>query len=1543
MNIEEQKDNFHLHPIFSFQDDQYLSSIIAKIVQTENSQTSNFLQIMKGLVFQNYQDPEDMEEVQQATFYTSTFCGRSANRGDICFICLDCNIFSHPDVYAIMCVECFDKSDHKGHRINRVLQEEDDAANCDCGDSQFLNSEGFCSDHQSKPINMEELYENFPSGLLNTFQIIVKKSIYAAVSLIEIQQKNLETKDSISENFVRNMLDFWIQCYSEINKAFLPILWTTLRSQFDSPWNLVWHDCQNFQQATATENKHSPEPHQCTCSLVGNLFRISSLTSRENQEKIKKILADCLKDRDFLEYLSIEFTKYISFFFTQDYPQEFLKYEETSHHSPLLGLYVQLYKDDNTLVKIIDSSYFENFLNLTKKTADYCTKMNLIGSQIIDQIRYILDYFLMPTNISALRLSQDQNFILQYLDVITAYQMKFYFTERLSLDLFDHEINYDSLNITLRTERSLCRPFENLTKLIEKLPQPEQKQRLTQLLQNWHLNLQNAKAALKDEDGKPCQSFDPCLERLFCCIIINHMKDDISTYNLQKFIQESGINVHQLALDTLEGPLRALGMIRYLHLTFHYKSGDLFDVYYYIWNAFFEIDVVTIQMMLLLLKPEERLFQLLVENFFSYSPEIQGFFKDPNEENYEKKLLTIIEDFLYLLVFLITDEVCLLNIQTKYKKDNFDQIDLNPRQKLVIKNLIINILRGFYWTTGKKVKEVYHYFLSTEHEVDQILPQVTVKDEKNHTIRVKDEYESSIDPYIFYRMPNIRQDILQTFTAKNSQKNNSIDLISGVLDKDLPQYLKDIQRNLYQSNLPEFLSNYLKMANLKTGSTLIRLILKLVLLNLQVAEESSTLKQKVKEIYMNGEFLALLENINAEENFKDCRSCIENIKNLLQKVEGNKTMLVENSPRTQKENETKKLTAQERMAQLKQNFAQKQAAFAQKNLYLLQKSMSFQEIGEPKKSEHLVCQHCMEKLHVSGQEYGLLIYITFTNNLYDTTIPGNFPAQDYTNFLKADWWPVISSCNHYFHRKCFEVFYQAPKDFEKNFLNSTYEFFCPLCKGLCNNFLSINGEEKESDEMKQEASQEQLEMYPQIYQTFTKKIQKLLVDLKAKIQLSPAGHATALEEASFVSIETIFERAYGYFIESFYLLDNPRNLEKTFDLYLAFFKGFKTYFKDSDLKIPEDNLQLSAFFNVNNLFLSTQAASPSEELNYKTEVYLIELFAKNLQRILTSASGDISGKSELLALKNFILFKITQTVAFNNTEAPNLKLEDCFHLYQSNQALKSKIFEQLAFPIQKIILSYALNISTASSSQNLDLLELFNLLQNMSSHQEEYLTDLFHAVNIPCSLPELILEIFQELPTRPQSEINFLASLFDNTLFSKETLEPRLMKFSPRMIQLPETYLEFNIRYFHEKCSLCKKFTSHLYTSICLICGEVLCTGYCNNDMNQAGNLNRHVKKYHLGMGIFIDVQSLYQNLINSPINLTYEKKGLYLDDLGQDIASLIKNLDTASLAKLDFSQFKLNQELVKEFSETLNLQTLRKFIFMAGLHEKDKKEDGFL
>jgi len=70
-----------------------------------------------------------------------SLCAKSLNGKDIAWKCEDCE----KDPTCIICNECFEKGNHKGHwvRMQRGV-----AGCCDCGDPTAWDPNGFCCDHK---------------------------------------------------------------------------------------------------------------------------------------------------------------------------------------------------------------------------------------------------------------------------------------------------------------------------------------------------------------------------------------------------------------------------------------------------------------------------------------------------------------------------------------------------------------------------------------------------------------------------------------------------------------------------------------------------------------------------------------------------------------------------------------------------------------------------------------------------------------------------------------------------------------------------------------------------------------------------------------------------------------------------------------------------------------------------------------------------------------------------------------------------------------------------------------------------------------------------------------------------------------------------------------------------------------------------------------------------------------------------------------------------------------------------------------------------
>ena len=107
--------------------------------------------------------------------------------------------------------------------------------------------------------------------------------------------------------------------------------------------------------------------------------------------------------------------------------------------------------------------------------------------------------------------------------------------------------------------------------------------------------------------------------------------------------------------------------------------------------------------------------------------------------------------------------------------------------------------------------------------------------------------------------------------------------------------------------------------------------------------------------------------------------------------------------------EEKRNVAKEKMKMIKREFAKKQLLFANKNNEMLSHVTNQNEEVKVDSSailappqEDLTCQHCLDKINVHTDTYGVPIYVSFTNNLYSSSTKANkFEEQDFTDLSKS--------------------------------------------------------------------------------------------------------------------------------------------------------------------------------------------------------------------------------------------------------------------------------------------------------------------------------------------------------------------------------------------------------------------------------------------------------------------------------------------------------------------------------------------------------------
>ena len=93
-------------------------------------------------------------------------CAKTLSHGDVAWKCETCE----KDPTCIICQECFEKGDHKGHR---VWLKRNVSGCCDCGDSSAWDEAGFCSKH--KGYSSETLLELLPPFIKKATKFVTQQ------------------------------------------------------------------------------------------------------------------------------------------------------------------------------------------------------------------------------------------------------------------------------------------------------------------------------------------------------------------------------------------------------------------------------------------------------------------------------------------------------------------------------------------------------------------------------------------------------------------------------------------------------------------------------------------------------------------------------------------------------------------------------------------------------------------------------------------------------------------------------------------------------------------------------------------------------------------------------------------------------------------------------------------------------------------------------------------------------------------------------------------------------------------------------------------------------------------------------------------------------------------------------------------------------------------------------------------------------------------------------------------------------------------------
>jgi Putative zinc finger in N-recognin (UBR box) len=263
---------------------------------------------------------------------------------DVGYQCLDCQ----KDPTCIICAGCFEKSNHKGHRI---FLKQHVSGMCDCGDIDAWEIKGNCSDHTGYVEEDGYLPETQKAALINS----IKKTLYFVVQGLEYY-RDAGSKSSLH---IGKLLDDIFDLLMELCGVY-PSLTPVVSRAIYSPLEVDGKTVKLYHDPTRMDGFIDilEKPLDCKTSILGLLFRYGLMLNPETSKKLNSFVISLFADYEYKKILAIEYINYFAFYFQQ----EKIKLGEKTKVSNIIELAIQILTSEDLALMAIKQSNFELFL-----------------------------------------------------------------------------------------------------------------------------------------------------------------------------------------------------------------------------------------------------------------------------------------------------------------------------------------------------------------------------------------------------------------------------------------------------------------------------------------------------------------------------------------------------------------------------------------------------------------------------------------------------------------------------------------------------------------------------------------------------------------------------------------------------------------------------------------------------------------------------------------------------------------------------------------------------------------------------------------------------------------------------------------------------------------------------------------------------------------------------------------------------------------------------------------------------------------------------
>lgn len=285
------------------------------------------------------------------------------NQKDVGYQCLDCQ----KDPSCIICAECFEKSNHVGHRF---FLKQNVSGMCDCGDKDAWDPKGNCSDHQGFVKEDTVLPQKFKFKLGET----LKSCLY--VILLGYEVGDRPSKRALLNDLFKAILESLIE-FSQMYPTLTPVIAKALYS----PLNVAGKKAKFYYDPTSTQGslKLLPEPHESEIPLLGHFLRLNQRIRGPVVSKLKDFLLSLFVDHDF----KIKFAPIFMDFYHWCASYDDLNPGQRPELSPLREINIQLLTSEELGYEAIkNSNFIQHLKEISKRLERTCHVQKNFGLMV---------------------------------------------------------------------------------------------------------------------------------------------------------------------------------------------------------------------------------------------------------------------------------------------------------------------------------------------------------------------------------------------------------------------------------------------------------------------------------------------------------------------------------------------------------------------------------------------------------------------------------------------------------------------------------------------------------------------------------------------------------------------------------------------------------------------------------------------------------------------------------------------------------------------------------------------------------------------------------------------------------------------------------------------------------------------------------------------------------------------------------------------------------------------------------------------------------